>query len=101
MALYMTAFRRLILSDSSMQSYLITADKNVSWRSFFDPIKKCHYRSSNIPKLTLAIRIYSGLARHSEIYHEAMDKLCHMLLHPFPLVSDAFDLPHLLFKKGN
>ena len=80
------------LKKFSMRYYLITAKKIGSWRSFFNLVKKCHYRSSNIPKLTLAVRIYSGLARHAEIDHEAMDKLCQMLLHPFPLVSDAFDI---------
>lgn len=71
---------------------LIIAEKFGSWRSFFDPVKKCHYRSSDIPKLTIAVRIYCGLARYAGVYHEAVDKLCQMLLHPFPLVSDTFDI---------
>lgn len=40
----------------------------------------------------MAVRIYSCLARHAEVHDEAIRKLCQLLLHPFPLVSDALNL---------
>lgn len=49
--------------------------------------QKAHYKSSNIPRLEAAIRVYAALCRTSAIRADALKKLTGMLLHPYPKVD--------------
>ena len=92
MARSVPIFRKFIHQSALRNTGKMMAERLSSWHSFLGPVQRCHYRSTSIPKLTMAVRIYSCLARHGEVHDEAICKLCQLLLHPFPSVSDAVNL---------
>lgn len=57
------------------------------FRKLFVLVQKAHFRSSNIPRLEAAIKVYAALSRLDPLRMDSLKKLTGMLLHPFPRVS--------------
>lgn len=57
-----------------------------SFRKLFVVVQKAHYKSSNMPRLEAAIKIYASLSRIESLRADVMKKLISMLLHPYPKV---------------
>ncbi|KAL1967896.1 hypothetical protein VTN77DRAFT_2313 [Rasamsonia byssochlamydoides] len=57
-----------------------------SLRKLFVLVQKAHYKSSNIPRLEAAIRVYAALSRVASIRMDVLKKLTSMLLHPYPKI---------------
>ena len=54
-------------------------------------VQKAHYKSSNIPRLEAAVKVYASLSRIPSLRVECIKKLASMLLHPYPKVSPSGD----------
>lgn len=50
-------------------------------------VQKAHHKSSNIPRLEAAVKVYASLSRIPSLRAECIKKLTSMLLHPYPKVS--------------
>lgn len=58
-----------------------------SWHVLVATVQRSHYKSSNMHKLGAAVTIYTGLAPRLIVRNQATERLCSMLLHPYPTVS--------------
>lgn len=67
-------------------TYKLCSNISYSLRKLFVLVQKAHYKSSNIPRLEAAIRVYSALSRVPSTRMDALKKLTSMLLHPYPKV---------------
>ncbi|OXV05400.1 hypothetical protein Egran_06832 [Elaphomyces granulatus] len=74
------------LSGFLLDSYgsLATVVLEKSLRRLFVLVQKAHYKSSNIPRLEAAIKVYASLSRIPSLRVESIKKLISMLLHPYP-----------------
>ncbi|PGH27004.1 hypothetical protein AJ80_01388 [Polytolypa hystricis UAMH7299] len=68
-------------------------DSTINYRKLFTLVQKSHFKSSNMPRIEAAIKIYSILWRVLSLRNEVTKKMMSMLLHPYPkirtLVSDS------------
>lgn len=58
-----------------------------SLKKLFLLAQKAHFKSSNIPRLDGAIKVYAALSRAPELRTDILKKLTTMLLHPYPKVN--------------
>lgn len=58
-----------------------------SLKKLFLLTQKAHFKSSNIPRLEGAIKVYAALSRSLELRTDILKKLTAMLLHPYPKVE--------------
>ncbi|KAK6333549.1 hypothetical protein TWF718_011357 [Orbilia javanica] len=56
------------------------------FQSLFSLTQKAHFKSSNVAKLSGAVKIYNGLASIKSTRTPSVKKLVSMLLHPFPKI---------------
>jgi hypothetical protein len=61
--------------------------KKKSLKKLFLLTQKAHFKSSNIPRLEGAIKVYAALSRATELRVDILKKLTAMLLHPYPKVT--------------
>jgi len=84
-----------LLLDTSLLPLTSTWSKKL-----FFLVQKAHFKSTSIPKLTAAVKVYRSLALvegASEVKAEVVKKLVGMLMHPFPRVRmEAADTVYLL-----
>ncbi|EEP80406.1 conserved hypothetical protein [Uncinocarpus reesii 1704] len=57
---------------------------NLNFRKLFLLVQKSHFKSSNIPRIEAAIKLYSTLLRQETIRKDVMKKMISMLLHSYP-----------------
>uniref|UniRef100_A0A093VT36 Tubulin-specific chaperone D n=1 Tax=Talaromyces marneffei PM1 TaxID=1077442 RepID=A0A093VT36_TALMA len=82
-ALEISAF----LVDMYISEAAVQANKaclNESLKKLFLLTQKAHFKSSNIPRLEGAIKVYASLSRAPELRTDILKKLTAMLLHPYP-----------------
>ncbi|RVD86655.1 uncharacterized protein DFL_004919 [Arthrobotrys flagrans] len=59
------------------------------FQGLFSLTQKAHFKSSNVAKLSGAVKIYNGLASIKSTRTSSVKKLVSMLLHPFPKIRTA------------
>ena len=64
-------------------------DEDVTWKRLFIEVRKAHFKSSNVQKIEAAVRIYAGMMAVPKVMREVQEKLCSMLLHPYPKIRNA------------
>jgi hypothetical protein len=88
-----------LLLDTSLLPLTATWSKKL-----FFLVQKAHFKSTSIPKLTAAVKVYRSLALvegASAVKAEVVKKLVGMLMHPFPRVRmEAADAVYLLTAEG-
>ncbi|OJJ50938.1 hypothetical protein ASPZODRAFT_155944 [Penicilliopsis zonata CBS 506.65] len=66
----------------------VPEDWKISFRKLFVLVQKAHFKSSNMPRLEAAVRMYAPLSRMGSLRGDVLKKLTSMLLHPFPRVRN-------------
>ena len=64
-------------------------DRDFPWKRFFTDVRKAHFKSGNVQKIEAAVKIYAGMMAVPSIRMEVQEKLCSMLLHPYPRIRNA------------
>ena len=64
-------------------------DQDFAWRRLFNEVRKAHFKSGNIQKIEAAVKIYAGMMAVPRVRAEVQEKLCSMLLHPYPRIRNA------------
>ncbi|KAF3166068.1 hypothetical protein TWF225_000856 [Orbilia oligospora] len=64
-------------------------DGEFRFQALFSLTQKAHFKSSNVAKLSGAVKIYNGLASVKSTRTSSIKKLVSMLLHPFPKIRTA------------
>ncbi|KAF6229417.1 hypothetical protein HO133_007533 [Letharia lupina] len=64
-------------------------DRDFAWRRLFTEVRKAHFKSGNVQKIEAAVKIYAGMMAVPRVRTEVQEKLCSMLLHPYPKVRNA------------
>ncbi len=64
-------------------------DQDFAWRRLFTQVRKAHYKSGNVQKIEAAVKIYAGMMTVPSVREEVQEKLCSMLLHPYPKIRNA------------
>ena len=64
-------------------------DEDFAWRRLFTEVRKAHFKSGNVQKIEAAVRIYAGMMAVPRVKGEVQEKLCSMLLHPYPKIRNA------------
>ncbi|KAF3401336.1 Tubulin-specific chaperone D [Talaromyces pinophilus] len=83
-ALEISAF----LVDTYISEPAVQASK-ACLKKLFLLTQKAHFKSSNIPRLEGAIKVYAALSRAPELRVDILKKLTAMLLHPYPKIRIA------------
>ncbi|OKL56274.1 hypothetical protein UA08_08481 [Talaromyces atroroseus] len=83
-AMEMSAF----LVDTYISEPTVSSN-NASLRKLFILTQKAHFKSSNIPRLEAAIKVYAALSRSPALQVDTLKKLTTMLLHPYPKIRMA------------
>ncbi|KAH8705099.1 putative tubulin-specific chaperone D [Talaromyces proteolyticus] len=58
-------------------------------RKLFVLVQKAHFKSSNIPRLEAAVKVYSALSHVQALRKDVLKKLTSILLHPYPKIRAA------------
>lgn len=64
-------------------------DQDFAWKRLFTDVRKAHFKSGNVQKIEAAVKIYAGMMAVSRVRTDVEDKLCSMLLHPYPKIRNA------------
>ncbi len=64
-------------------------DQDFAWRRLFTEVRKAHFKSGNVQKIEAAVKIYAGMMAVPRVRVEVQEKLCSMLLHPYPKIRNA------------
>ena len=64
-------------------------DRKFPWKRLFTDVRKAHFKSANVQKIEAAVKIYAGMMAVPSIRTEVQEKLCSMLLHPYPKIRNA------------
>ena len=64
-------------------------DQNFAWKRLFNEVRKAHFKSGNVQKIEAAVKIYAGMMAVPSVRGEVQEKLCSMLLHPYPKIRNA------------
>ena len=64
-------------------------EQGFAWRRLFTEVRKAHFKSGNVQKIEAAVKIYAGMMTVPRVRTEAQEKLCSMLLHPYPRIRNA------------
>ena len=64
-------------------------DQDFAWKRLFTEVRKAHFKSGNVQKIEAAVRIYAGMMAVPRVKGEVQEKLCSMLLHPYPKIRNA------------
>ena len=64
-------------------------DEDFAWKRLFIEVRKAHFKSGNVQKIEAAVRIYAGMMAVPRVKGEVQEKLCSMLLHPYPKIRNA------------
>lgn len=64
-------------------------DEDFAWRRLFIEVRKAHFKSGNVQKIEAAVKIYAGMLAVPRVRAEVQEKLCSMLLHPYPKIRNA------------
>lgn len=64
-------------------------NKEFGWSRLFTAVQQAHFKSSNVHKVEAAVKIYAGLLGVRRVRAKVLEKICSMLLHPFPKVRNA------------
>ena len=64
-------------------------DEDFAWKRLFTEVRKAHFKSGNVQKIEAAVRIYAGMMAVPRVKGEVQEKLCSMLLHPYPKIRNA------------
>ena len=64
-------------------------DQDFAWKRLFTEVRKAHFKSGNVQKIEAAVRIYAGMMAVPRVKREVQEKLCSMLLHPYPKIRNA------------
>lgn len=64
-------------------------NQDFAWRRLFTDVRKAHFKSGNIQKIEAAVKIYAGMMAVLKVRTEVQEKLCSMLLHPYPKIRNA------------
>ncbi|EED23257.1 tubulin-specific chaperone D, putative [Talaromyces stipitatus ATCC 10500] len=74
--------------DTYISEPLVQANKPCL-KKLFLLTQKAHFKSSNIPRLEAAIKVYASLSRATDLRVDVLKKLTAMLLHPYPKIRIA------------
>lgn len=64
-------------------------DQDFAWKRLFTEVRKAHFKSGNVQKIEAAVKIYGGMLAVPRVRVEVQEKLCSMLLHPYPKIRNA------------
>lgn len=64
-------------------------DQDFAWKRLFTEVRKAHFKSGNVQKIEAAVKIYAGMMAVPRVRTEVQEKLCSMLLHPYPKIRNA------------
>ena len=64
-------------------------EQDFAWRRLFTEVRKAHFKSGNVQKIEAAVNIYAGMMAVPRVRTEVQEKLCSMLLHPYPRIRNA------------
>lgn len=64
-------------------------DQDFAWKRLFTEVRKAHFKSGNVQKIEAAVKIYAGMLAVPRVRVEVQEKLCSMLLHPYPKIRNA------------
>lgn len=64
-------------------------DQDFAWRRLFTEVRKAHFKSGIVQKIEAAIKIYAGMMAVPRVSVEVQEKLCSMLVHPYPKIRNA------------
>lgn len=64
-------------------------DEDFAWGRLFTEVRKAHFKSGNVQKIEAAVKIYGGMMAVPRVKMEVQEKLCSMLLHPYPKIRNA------------
>ena len=64
-------------------------NQDFAWRKLFTEVRKAHFKSGNVQKIEAAVKIYAGMMAVARVRAEVQEKLCSMLLHPYPKIRNA------------
>ena len=64
-------------------------DRDFPWKRLFTDVRKAHFKSGNVPKIEAAVKIYAGMTAVPSVRTGVQEKLCSMLLHPYPKIRNA------------
>ena len=82
-------YQRLLGMDDNMRDSQLSLSDRFNFRKLLSLVQKAHFKSTNLPKLSAAVNVYSGLLDIPVVRTETLAKLINMLLHPFPMVRVA------------
>ena len=64
-------------------------DQDFAWKRLFTEVRKAHFKSGNVQKIEAAVKIYAGMMAVPRVRTEVREKLCSMLLHPYPKIRNV------------
>ena len=64
-------------------------EQGFAWKRLFTEVRKAHFKSGNVQKIEAAVKIYAGMMTVPRVRMEVQEKLCSMLLHPYPRIRNA------------
>lgn len=64
-------------------------DQDFAWKRLFTNVRNAHFKSGNVQKIEAAVKIYAGIMAVPGVKTEVQEKLCSMLLHPYPKIRNA------------
>ena len=87
---------RLVVPTLEFVAFLFEAgvlqrlrDQDFAWRRLSTEVRKAHFKSGNVQKIEAAVKVYGGMMAVSRVRAEVQEKLCSMLLHPYPKIRNA------------
>ena len=87
---------RLLVPTLEFVAFLFEADvlqrlrdQDFAWKRLFTEVRKAHFKSGSVQKIEAAIRIYAGMMAVPRVKREVQEKLCSMLLHPYPKIRNT------------
>ncbi|KAJ5690264.1 hypothetical protein N7462_004656 [Penicillium macrosclerotiorum] len=71
-----------------IDSYAVSCPdgQDAIFKAVFKLVQKAHFRSSNIPRLEAAVKVYAALSKLESVREDTLKKLTSLLLHSFPRV---------------
>lgn len=63
--------------------------QDFAWKKLFTEVRKAHFKSGNVQKIEAAVKVYAGMIAVPRVSVEVQEKLCSMLVHPYPKIRNA------------
>lgn len=87
---------RIAVPSLDFVAFLFEADvlqrlrhQDFAWKKLFTEVRKAHFKSGNVQKIEAAVKIYAGMIAVPRVSVEVQEKLCSMLVHPYPKIRNA------------